>query len=610
MASSSKASSSTLIADPLIPATEIFDFLLKSENTSKRKMITANAASEIAKAFNLEFEDQKINISQNGSGIRNDLFSKLETGSFDLKFLNSEALKDTIKHNVLLTGNGQKCTDFFVSKKSCAKPKISVPCAEPKICEPSGTTPTSLVAMLEALKTGKSLKSCHPYTTIHTKAAEGAETVAAAPILGAGVAGSAPTVLNTTFNLGKDSDDDDDGDWSMKDIKNCLASILQDVITNSKAIETNKSMNEVTAYNINQDIINKNKILEERLDEVEEEVYKNASQITTLLKIQDEFDTIQELLGLDFPEGEEKDKDELKDQALNPTSKLMLAIEDSIRSNVNSSLSKISDGVMNKLTDPLEIFLRACKETTNYIHSIKQSGALKCIISRDAEDDFITVLEDGTKSFNHTALKRLFGCSYRVNSTNFGATGKSNQTFFHLECHRKDGKLPREVANELLERRADFAGKLGISWAVHPNDWIIGRLIRLKDSQIISNFLLGKSARWVIMLNDGSAETYNAFSAATTAKEIKDTRNAYIKSCSSLRIDAPSLFTELGDEIVNDYDKMKKVINGKAFYAQGDVHDFDEEYLKKNGTEPKTGTRTGRRTKIATDRRNLKWVTK
>ena len=104
------------------------------------------------------------------------------------------------------------------------------------------------------------------------------------------------------------------------------------------------------------------------------------------------------------------------------------------------------------------------------------------------------------------------------------------------------------------------------------------RLIFLKRRQIISSFNFGKSARYFIRMNDGNIELFNAVTNAAPG-EVKNARNEYIRSCTTLQVDAPKLFANLPDEVVNDHAAIAKVVARTAYYIDGAIKDYTDEEL-------------------------------
>ena len=95
-------------------------------------------------------------------------------------------------------------------------------------------------------------------------------------------------------------------------------------------------------------------------------------------------------------------------------------------------------------------------------------------------------------------------------------------------------------------------------------------------------------------MNDGNIELYNAIQNAAP-DGVKNARNEYIRSCTTLQVDAPKLFAELPDNVVNDNAAIAKIVARTAYYIDGVVKDYTEAELNARRVEQNVEVMPGTR---------------
>ena len=593
-------SKSSATSKSFLSLEEILEF--SSKSTTRQKYVTCSSIKVIAEAYNDSAAENgfKFDLSLKDSDLRNKFFSvfkSIDLGPIYDDYANNDAdLVAACQPSKLLTSNGYKCSGLL---KSTAR----------------GTVSPSTNNIVNTLHNNGSLKDAHGANTIGTHIENGIEvSKRSPPPSGAGSLGaSAPH--NSTFNVNDTSHTEtlaekinsariqilnDDGDLSLAEIKDCLNSLITASNDGFDKVKNIEEYVNTAIANQNSLIAKRNTLYDDKIDKCETQVATNTVAIETInaniKKIDDNFNKVQVLLGLqdlDIPNISNEDL------ANNLQTAVSTAIEDSVNRKIDAAITsnpKINPAIANT---PAENFASAVEEVRNRVSVIKNEGGLRVVISNSAKNTYVKVqLTEDTENFDTRALAVLLGANFNVVFRKFSP----GQPTIWIRVHKGTSNSPRDAANEILENRDSYAGKVGVSWAVNVIDDITVRLLYLKRRQIISNFKIGKSGFFFIDLNDGDQTLYDALATAV-GSDLKTKRNLYIKSCTSIKIEAPQQFKQLSEDIIRDTNKMKAIKEKKAFYWNGEFHEFTQEELKKFS---KTGLLNNVTAAMGT--RDLKWA--
>ena len=548
-----------------ISTDEIFDVALT--NCNRRKYITTASIKVIAKAQN-QVNNHKININCNGEAIRNNFFSDLEAGLFNLDFLKnveSEDFRDALISTNLITGGGQKQRFFLKNAKNTINRPPKSNSIKPNGYAPGPTTSSCAATIADMAKSGKSLAAIHNYNSITQLIEEGKKLSDAAPVPGGSTGAPA---FNSTFNKIEEED------LSLEDVNNVIRALFRTSQEHSKLIASNKSATDTSIKNINDKITdncvrhdNEIDAIAAQYDKIEERVIDLETDVPML---RENFKKMQNILGFDSSDSDGDSSDD-EDVAL------PIKLKDAIKEAVNEAVPEAAAVVEPAQPEsPVDRFHHEVNAARNRAIETKNRGELRIAIGKDANDRYMSVNPDDNrkKDFNHRDIKALLGIEYTVTGAKTGPGQPTIWVRVHCDGHHS----ARDMADWVLQNRGDFAGEVGIEWACHQEDNILKRLVFLKRRQIISSFNFGKSARFFVRMNDGNNELYNSVMNAGP-NEVKNARNEYIKSCTTLQIDAPKLFAELPDNVVNDNAAIAKIVAKTAYYIDGVVKDYTQAEL-------------------------------